>query len=229
MALVGTEHHKSTVRCQNLGHSLGYSCGDTANCGLDRIVADPHRCRVVQECGRCSPSRRSTVRADSNRGRSALLHSLLRIRSPSGPRIHRALFVLTSFGQNSPGRIRTAVKGSKGPYDWPLHHGTSLALFVRPGTSQIHRICSPPRDCAHCEQANRIRCNRRNALERFESGRSVAGDFGLDFEQATDIALGVETVRTLRFAVDDRIEAISDRFVDDTFQLLCLGPELLDL
>ena len=28
-----------------------------------------------------------------------------------------------SSPQSSPGRIRTAVMGSKGPYDWPLHHG----------------------------------------------------------------------------------------------------------
>ncbi len=33
-------------------------------------------------------------------------------------------------GRSSPGRIRTAVMGSKGPYDWPLHHGTPR--FTRP-------------------------------------------------------------------------------------------------
>ena len=32
---------------------------------------------------------------------------------------------------NSPGRIRTAVIGSKGPYDWPLHHGTTVVRSCR--------------------------------------------------------------------------------------------------
>ncbi len=35
------------------------------------------------------------------------------------------LFRANEVSTNSPGRIRTAVNGSKGHYDWPLHHGTA--------------------------------------------------------------------------------------------------------
>ena len=51
--------------------------------------------------------------------------------------------------QNSPGRIRTAVNGSKGHYDWPLHHGTALTSFVCPvrlaslRSTRHHRTASP--------------------------------------------------------------------------------------
>ena len=33
--------------------------------------------------------------------------------------------------QDSPARIRTAVNGSKGHYDWPLHHGTAFTSFAQ--------------------------------------------------------------------------------------------------
>ena len=36
---------------------------------------------------------------------------------------------------DSPGRIRTAVRGSKGLYDWPLHHGTAA------GTNSVAYKC----------------------------------------------------------------------------------------
>ncbi len=44
--------------------------------------------------------------------------------------------------QDSPGRIRTAVSGSKGRYDWPLHHGTP---YVRLGPGNTIVLLFGPR------------------------------------------------------------------------------------
>jgi len=43
----------------------------------------------------------------------------------------------------------------------------------------------------------------------------VTPHFGLDVEQPTDVVLGVETVGTLWFAVDDGVQAFGDGLVDD--------------
>ena len=48
-------------------------------------------------------------------------------------------------------------------------------------------------------------------------------------EEATDVGVGVETVRTLGLAVDDRVEALGDGLVDHRLKLACLAPKVLHL
>src|SRR6056297_402811 len=56
----------------------------------------------------------------------------------------------------------------------------------------------------------------------------VAAHFRLDIYESADVVFGVETVGTLRFAVDDGVETLGDGLVDNALKGLGLGTELLD-
>ena len=45
-----------------------------------------------------------------------------------------------TLAESSPGRIRTAVLGSKGPDDWPLHHGTSLRPLAPSAPTSLRSV-----------------------------------------------------------------------------------------
>ncbi len=117
-----TTQYRMWCRTTARGKVVGSGCQ-----GGVRLRSSPGRIRTTPRRSCSVTSLRSVLCAGCVSSRSNL------------PRILGARGVLAP---SSPGRIRTAVNGSKGRYDWPLHHGTtSLRTCAR-----VHkiRVLGPP-------------------------------------------------------------------------------------
>ena len=89
---------------------------------------------------------------------------------PDGELAGDYMLLLGRTQQHSPGQIRTAVNGSKGRYDWPLHHGAPLSDTGAPHLN-TSRISPPARTRRRRRAVRRRRSRRRSSPGSTPGGR----------------------------------------------------------